>query len=200
MRGGPYMTPVFQRFSVFDLKPLVLLINSRGKIMVTYTNKTYVAFDADNDIRYYRLMQAWKKNDNTSFNFYDAHDLNNLLSSSSEETIKTKLAERLRNTKTFILIIGSSTKNLYKFVRWEIEQAIKREIPIIAVNLNGKRSMDSDLCPPILKDNLAIHISFNQRIIEYAIENWGMATVAYRKEGKTGPFYYKGSIYRDLGI
>jgi len=38
--------------------------------MSTYTNKTYVAFDADNDIHYYRLMQAWEKNDNTSFNFY----------------------------------------------------------------------------------------------------------------------------------
>jgi hypothetical protein len=26
-------------------------------------------------------MQAWKKNDSTSFNFYDAHDLNNLMPS-----------------------------------------------------------------------------------------------------------------------
>jgi hypothetical protein len=34
--------------------------------MATYTNKTYVAFDADSDIRYYRLMQAWKKNNLTN--------------------------------------------------------------------------------------------------------------------------------------
>lgn len=27
---------------------------------MTYRNKTYVAFDGDKDIRYYRLMQAWK--------------------------------------------------------------------------------------------------------------------------------------------
>ena len=108
--------------------------------MSTYTNKTYVAFDADNDIRYYRLMQAWKKNNNTSFNFYDAHDLNNLMSYSSEETIKAKLSERLRSTKVFVLLVGDATKNLYKFVRWEIEQAIKRNIPIIVVNLNGKKS------------------------------------------------------------
>ena len=87
---------------------------------MAYTNKIYVAFDADNDIRYYRLMQAWKHNDNTSFNFYDAHDLNNLRDGSSEETIKNKLAERLRNTKLFILLVGDNTKFLYKFVRWEI--------------------------------------------------------------------------------
>lgn len=168
--------------------------------MSTYTNRTYVAFDADNDIRYYRLMQAWKKSDHTSFNFYDAHDLNNLMSFSSEETIKGKLAERLRNTKVFVLLVGNSTKNLYKFVRWEIEQAIKRKIPIIVVNLNGKKSMDSNLCPPILKDELVVHVSFNQKIIEHAIDNWAASDASYRKSGKSGAFYYKDSIYKQLGL
>lgn len=168
--------------------------------MATYTNKTYVAFDADNDIRYYRLMQAWKKNNNTSFNFYDAHDLNNLMSYSSEETIKAKLAERLRNTKVFILLVGDTTRNLYKFVRWEIEQAIKRKIPIIVVNLNGKRSKDSNLCPAILNDELAIHISFNQKIIEYAIDSWESSDANHRQKGETGAYYYKASIYEQLGL
>jgi len=163
--------------------------------MATYTNKTYVAFDADNDIRYYRLMQAWKKNDNTSFNFYDAHDLNNLRSYSTEETIKAKLSERLRNTKVFILLVGNTTKNRYKFVRWEIKQAINRGIPIIVVNLNGKRSKDSNLCPAILNDELAIHISFNQKIIEYAINNWKSSCASHRREGKTGAYHYKSSVY-----
>jgi len=168
--------------------------------MPTYTNKTYVAFDADSDIRYYRLMQAWKKNNNTSFNFYDAHDLNNLMSYSSEDTIKAKLAERLRNTKVFVLLVGDSTKNLYKFVRWEIEQAINRNIPIIVVNLNGKKSMNSNLCPAILKDELAVHVSFNQKIIEYAIDNWEASDASYRTAGKSGAFYYKDSTYRQLGL
>lgn len=167
---------------------------------MSYTNKTYVAFDADNDIRYYRLMQAWKTNENNSFNFYDAHDLNNLMSYSSEETIKTKLRERLQNTKVFILLVGSNTKYLYKFVRWEIEQAIKREIPIIVVNLNGKRSKDSNLCPTILDNELAIHVSFNQKIIEHAINNWSDSDFNYRKKGETGSYYYKDSVYTNLGL
>ena len=168
--------------------------------MASYTNKTYVAFDADNDIRYYRLMQAWKKNDNTSFNFYDAHDLNNLMSYSSEETIKAKLTERLRSTKVFVLLVGDSTKNLYKFVRWEIEQAIKRKIPIIVINLNGKRSKDSNVCPSILNDELSIHISFNQKIIEYAINNWKASDANHRQEVETGAYYYKTSVYEKLGL
>ena len=167
---------------------------------MTYTNKTYVAFDADNDIRYYRLMQAWKHNDNTSFNFYDAHDLNNLRDGSSEETIKRKLAERLSNTKLFILLVGDNTKFLYKFVRWEIEQAINKKLPMIVVNLNGKRSMDNDLCPAIIKDKLAVHVSYNQKIIEHAINNWINSDNKYRKDNKSGAYIYKDIVYNNLGL
>jgi hypothetical protein len=52
---------------------------------MAYRNKTYVTFDGDSDIRYYNLMKAWRQNDNTDFNFYDAHDLNTALDTSSIE-------------------------------------------------------------------------------------------------------------------
>lgn len=105
-----------------------------------YKNKTFVSFDGDSDIHYYRLMTAWKQNDNLPFDFYDAHVLNSARDTSTEESIKSQLAERIRNSKAFVLLVGETTRYLYKFVRWEIEQAISREMPIIAVNLNGKRS------------------------------------------------------------
>ncbi|MFA6184360.1 MAG: TIR domain-containing protein [Parcubacteria group bacterium] len=168
--------------------------------MNTYTNKTYVAFDADNDIRYYRLMQAWKKTDGSSFNFFDAHDLNNLMSFSSEETIKSKLRERLNNTKVFILLVGNSTKSLYKFVRWEIEQASSREIPIIVVNLNNLRYKDSNLCPSILNNELSLHVSFNKAIIAKAISEWPNLHENFKKQGSKTDYYYKDEIYNQLGI
>jgi len=37
-----------------------------------YRNKTFVSFDGDTDMAYYRLMQAWKQNDGIGFNFYNA--------------------------------------------------------------------------------------------------------------------------------
>lgn len=165
-----------------------------------YRNKTYVAFDADNDINYYRLMQAWKQRDHTSFNFYDAHDLNNLRSGSSEVTIKRKLKERLQNTKVFILLIGQQTRFHYKFVRWEIEKAIELNLPIICVNLNGSRSLDSKLCPPILRGELAIHVSFHAKIIEFALEKWEFWHYEHKKNDKSGDFYYTNEIYRELGL
>ena len=96
---------------------------------MAYHDKVYVSMDADNDFRYYRLMQAWKQNDSIGFIFRDAHDLNNILDR-TEESIKEGLQERFRHTKVFVLLVGDHTKYLYRYVRREIEQAIKRDLRI----------------------------------------------------------------------
>lgn len=166
---------------------------------MAYHNKVYVSMDADNDLRYYRLMQAWKQNDNIGFNFYDARDINNIFDK-SETSIKAGLQERFRNTKVFVLLVGDHTKYLYRYVRWEIEQAIKRDLPCIVVNINGKRSCDYDLCPALMRDHLAIHISFNARILQYALENWPDSYDKHKRDGETGPFYYTDEVYKDLGL
>jgi hypothetical protein len=169
---------------------------------MAYRNKTYVAFDGDSDIRYYHLMKAWKQNDNTDFNFYDAHDLNNALDTSTEETIKRRLRERMENSKVFVLLVGEHTKNLRKpFVRYEIDHAINYyKIPIIVVNLNGLKKCDLTLCPPAAKDVLSIHIPFGQKILQYALDNWTTGHYTHIKNGDTGTYYYKDSIYSSLGL
>ena len=167
---------------------------------MAYRNKVYVAFDGDTDMHYYRLMCAWKQNDRTPFNFYDAHDLNSARDTSMEASIKAQLMERLRNSKMFVLLIGEKTRYLYKFVKWEIEQALSRDLPIIGVNLNNKRSQDTNRCPPVLRDELAVYVSFNAAILQHALENWGDFHAKARREGKTGPFYYEDKVYRSYGL
>lgn len=166
---------------------------------MAYRNKTYICFDADTDMHWYRLMTAWKQNDNTDFNFYDAHDLNNIWSQSSEETIKRRLRERLHNTKTFIILIGEHTRYLYKYVRWEAEYAVEHDLPIIAINLNKKRQMDPDRCPPIIRNRLAVHIAFGRKIAQYALERWESRHEELRRKGETTPYYYPDSVYTQLG-
>lgn len=166
---------------------------------MAYRNKTYIAFDGDKDMKYYLLMTAWKANDGLDFNFHNAHDLNAARDSSQEESIKKQLRERFANTKVFIILIGESTRNLFKFVKWEIEVALKLDLPIIAVNLNDSRNRD-DLCPPVLRDELAIYVPFKLKIIEYAMINWPSSHSKYKSEKKTGPYFYKNSLYEDLGL
>lgn len=167
---------------------------------MAYRNKVFVSFDGDSDIRYYRLMLAWKQSDNSSFKFYNAHDLSSARDSSLELSIKSSLQIRLRETKLFVLLVGEKTKYLYKFVRWEIEQALSRNIPIICVNLNGQRAMDYDRCPPLLRDELALHVSFNSKIIEHSLLHWHSRDEELRAQGKSGPFFFTDAVYKQLKI
>lgn len=166
---------------------------------MAYRNKTYVCFDADTDILLYRLMTAWKENDKIAFDFHNAHEINNLRDGSSEAQIKRKLRERLASTKVLVILIGANTKNLYKYVRWEIEYAVEKNIPIIAINLNKKKTQDN-LCPPILKNELAIYIPFGQKIINYALNNWSSSHSSHKSNGDTGAYGYNKSVYDKLGI
>ncbi len=167
---------------------------------MAYRNKTYICFDGDTDMHYYRLMCAWKQNDGIAFDFYNAHDLNSARDTSTEDTIKRKLRDRISNTKVMIVLIGEKTRYLYKFVRWEMEQAISLNIPIIAVNLNGKRFIDADRCPPVISSELVIHTSFNAAILQHALENWPANYTSLKREGKSGPYYYNDEIYKRLGL
>lgn len=167
---------------------------------MAYRNKTYVCFDADNDIRYYWLMKAWKENESIAFNFHNAHEINNLRDGSSPETIKRKLRERLQNTKVLIVLIGDNTKNLYKYVRWEIEWAVEEGIPIIAVNLNKRIQMDDNRCPPILKDKLAVHIAYTQRSIDFVLKNWPVHhDLILTNSDWKGPYFLRKFVYINLG-
>lgn len=160
----------------------------------------YACFDGDNDIHYYRLMQAWHKNEKFDFTFVNAHDITQSRDTSQEETIKRSLRTRLKASDVLIVLVGKSTQNLYKFVRWEIEVAIEMRLPIIVVNLDGKRSINESLCPPILRYELAVHVPFSHKIINYAIKSWPSYSKRQKQSGMTGPQSYIAAIYKNLGL
>lgn len=164
-----------------------------------YRNKTYIAFDGDTDMHYYRLMTAWKANDGFSLNFHNAHDLNTARDSSQEENIKRQLRERFANSKMLIILIGENTRYLTKFVKWELEVALKLGLPIVAVNLNNSRTRD-DRCPPTIKDELVVYVPFKHDIIEHALDNWPSEFTRLRAEGKTGARSYVQDVYTRLGL
>lgn len=166
---------------------------------MTYRNRTYIAFDGDNDMHYYRLMTAWSANERFSLNFSNAHDLNTARDSSQEENIKRQLRERFANSNLFIVLIGEKTKYLTKFVKWEIETAIRLKLPIVGINLNGSKRQD-DLCPPAMRDTLAVYVPYKEKIVSHAAVNWPADHQRYTADGKSGAFYYFDSVYQGLGL
>ena len=160
--------------------------------------RTYVAFDADSDIRYYRLMQAWHANDGIDFDFNNAHDLTTIRPDSGEEAIKASLRERMRNSNILVVLVGEKTRFLRKYVPWEIELAMKAGLPIIVANLNGKNGVDTDLCPQVLQENLSVHVPFGADSIQHAIDNWPAWHAKYQAEYKRGTYSYNNNTQARL--
>jgi hypothetical protein len=140
-------------------------------------------------------MTAWKAHDGIDFDFNNSHDLTTIRPDSGVEAIKASLRERMRNSKNLVLLIGDNTKYLRKYVPWEIEIAMKADLPLIIVNINGKKQIDYDLCPKLLHSELAIHIPYGIDIMQEALDNWPTSHSQYRSAKKSTPFHYNQSVY-----
>jgi hypothetical protein len=73
-------------------------------------------------------------NDNCDLTFINSHEKNAALRDSSKlETVRRTLAERLRNSKNMVLVIGKTTREDTDWVPLEISYAIDTcAIPVIA--------------------------------------------------------------------
>src|SRR4051812_34591363 len=99
---------------------------------MAYRNGTYVAFHAAgtsdptaSDIKYYNLLKAWHVREECDFSFVNSHEKTDAVRDSSRrETLRQRLAERLRNSKNMILILGQTTRFDLDWVPFEIEYAI----------------------------------------------------------------------------
>jgi antiphage defense system Thoeris ThsB-like protein len=173
---------------------------------MAYRNKTFVSF-ASEDLAQYRLMTAWKANDNIDFNFHDAHDVNTALDTSQPDTIRRRLRERLANTKQVVLLVGDRTRSkagdINSFIYYEVDVIAHLGLPVVFANLNGARTAEKSRIPRELLTPYTISVSFQPAIIKYALDYFPTQYEANRKVTsgqKTGPYHYKASGYKDLGI
>ena len=173
-----------------------------GGIAVSYRNKTYVAF-ASEDIKSYRLMEAWRDNVHIDFNFYDAHDLYVSRDTSQPETIKRNLRERMKNAKQVVLLGSSECKRKgsdgSSFLAHEVKVTIEFNLPVVVANLDGDTNIDRDFIPkPLLDaDYYTLSVSFRPKIIQYALDNYA---ANFATSNKSGPHYYKPEAYKSLGL
>jgi hypothetical protein len=170
---------------------------------VSYRNKTYVAF-ASEDIKYYRMMEAWRDNEHIDFSFFDSHDLYMARDTSSREQIKRRLGERLYNTAKQVVLLGSNTGKRKggdgnSFLAYEVGTILRLKLPVVVANLNGSRSIERQFIPqPFLDaDHYMISVSFQSKIIKHAL---GEYVDEFNEGGKSGPYQYKPHVYTQLGL
>jgi hypothetical protein len=161
---------------------------------------TYVIFDGDKDRSAYAFLKGWKVNDRMEFDFRDAHDIGNMTGRAQDEDyVKSELRKRMLASKQVVVLVGDSTKNLRKFVGWEIDLAVSLGLPIIVVNLNNRRGMDSDRCPVPLRTGYVVHLAYKRAIIKHALDNFPKE-FASRDRNLTTWRFYSDDIYRKLGL
>ncbi|MEU4194896.1 TIR domain-containing protein [Kribbella sp. NPDC026611] len=169
---------------------------------MSYRNKTYIAF-ASEDIKRYYLMKAWRASEHIEFDFFDAHDLYEARDTSTDESIKARLRERMKNAKQFVLLGSSSARkkggNGTSFLAYEVKTMINLDLPVVVANLDGDRNIDKDFIPdPLLDaDYYTLSVSFQPAIIKYALDGYA---AQFAGSDKSGPHYYEPHIYEKLGL
>ena len=162
----------------------------------------YVVFDGDEDKWPYAYMKGWKANNNVDFDFEDAHDLDSMTARAQDEQyVKGKLRERMQKSMAVVVLVGKKTKNLHKFVRWELDLALELGLPIIVANLNDKRELDVELCPAIIRNACAVHMPFKMGAIRGALGAW---PAEFRRmnamEKQKGARTYSAAVYKSWGL
>lgn len=169
---------------------------------MSYRNKTYVAF-ASEDIRSYRLMEAWRENKNIDFNFYDAHDLYVARDTSKPETIKGNLRERMKNAKQVVLLGSPDAKKKggdgISFLAYEVKVALEFGLPVVVAHLDGSRRGNAANYPKPLKDAnyYTMSVSFQPAIIKYALDEYAPR---FATSSRAGEYIYTPDIYAGLGL
>lgn len=152
-----------------------------------YRTKTFISGDWTGDANLIKKLKEWNDNQNLGLSFVDVHEITQSFDSSYPCSIKDSLRQRIRITKTFVLIVGTETASLTKgacrycprystwsgtclnggnvdnrsFIQYECEMALKDfragELKKIVVIYNGLLSPERSRCPDILR-GYGIHI------------------------------------------
>lgn len=162
--------------------------------------KIYVAFDGDNDLKYYELLKSYVTSDGNKFDFYDGYDFYSQVDKVEDEVLKQQVIDRVSQADSVIVLMGKTTKSMRKYIRWQVEGAINLGKPIIVVNENNIRAVDFDKCPALVKKALTLHISMNEKIIECALENWPKMHQEFVNKEKKGMFKFPTEVYSHLGL
>jgi hypothetical protein len=142
---------------------------------MVYRTRTYIAADWDGDSDAVQQLHKWNNSNYFNLSFTDAHDLKQARDSSLNCSIKRSLADRLDASKTFVLIVGSSTNSVQSgscqycssknswtgscargyivdnrsYIEYECEKAVRDGLNIVV--LYNAATVDKSKCPDAVK-------------------------------------------------
>lgn len=180
---------------------------------MAYRNGNYIAFDGlgetnptKSDFRYYSTIQAWASGKGFDFKYVNSHDKTATVKDSSlEETLKTRIRERLAASKNVVIILSEDTRQNGSMLSYEIEKAVdKYKLPLICAYTGFYKIMaPQELAtrwPLALKQRiddgsaLAIHIPFKKGALLDALSH-----TVHMNALTHGLHYYSLEAHQQLG-
>lgn len=152
--------------------------------------RMFVGFSST-DIRWYRMMCAWKAHDHIEFDFAD-FQLDEAINSENEYYIKQVCRNKIRRADTYALLIGNNTSTKTTFVKWEVEVAVEKGCRLLGININNCRFKDS-LCPTFFGSRSALFMPFSSRVVAKALKSWTPPILSNEW------YYYTDDVYTSLG-
>ena len=163
-----------------------------------YKGKIYVAFNALNDMNMYKALEAFEQEDGSKFNFYNGAQFANLLDKENDDVLKNKIQKNMDGSDLVVVLLSKTLKSMRRFSKWQVEYAINKQMPIIALNNNALRGVDYDIMPTILKNHLCLIVPNDPKALELACYNWpNSAKEHYQNNDKT-PYRYDYEVYKEL--
>ena len=158
-------------------------------------------------MKYYSLLLAWHKDSDNNFHFVNSHDkAASVRDTSRRATLRNVLAERLRNSKNMVLILGQTTRFDTDWVPFEISYAVDScAIPIIAAypgydSIQGPAEL-APFWPLALAERIqsgaarVIHIPFRQAPLTDAVSQF-----THEAPPNGSLSYYSRDAYASFGI
>ena len=167
---------------------------------MSYKGKVYVAYDVTNDHKYFEELTKWEQTDGSNYNLINGTDILKKIDKVNDDILKTDLRLRMAEADVCLLVVGEKTKSYRKATRWQVENAIATNMPIIVINPNGIRTVDFDRIPAAVKKCLSLHIAYQSLILEVALLNWPKSHQQYLEKEKKYNIRYANSVYEALGL
>jgi len=185
---------------------------------MAYRNGTYVAFDGQgttnptqSDLRYYGLLKSWNNSNTHDLRFSNSHEKTYQVRDSSQlATLKSRLLERMKESKNMLLILSDDTSWDRGLLNFEIEKAVDYyKIPLIIAYTGFDyiyNNVDTlkDKWPKALSERIesgtanCIHIAFKEKAIMDAISRFSVHSTGDDKL-TSSKIYYTKEAYVNWG-
>jgi hypothetical protein len=153
-------------------------------------------------------MRAWTELKDVEFSFVNSHDKAAAVrDNSSRERLKQVLAERLRNSKNVVLVLGKTTRFDDDWVPFEVSYAVDNcKLPIIAAYPGYEYILAPQELAPAWPRSLAerissgaahvIHVPFKRTVLSAAIGQFSHGSYP----NGNGLGWYSREAYASFGI